>query len=144
MLAFTWHNGNLCMHVNPSSTIQMDEWICRYTPFWIQRGESYQKGTLKTGKVDVEQNFDSGKDKSCLTAERTTTRAPPRDSSSLPKSSWEAVGAFDAPSWKHTGTHENTVSWGSLGAQPPLKARVRHDPSEAIWHVSQKISPTTL
>ena len=91
-------------------------------------------------KVDVEQNYDSGKDKSCLTAifaeserlqkvhedERTTTREPHRGGSSLPKSSWEAVGAFDAPSWKHTGTQECTVSWGFLGAQPRSKARVRY------------------
>ena len=45
---------------------------------------------------------------------------------SFPKSSWEAVGTFDAPSWKYTGTQENTVSWRYLGAQPPSKARARH------------------
>ena len=91
MLAFTWLNGNLC-------TIQMTDWTCWDKPFWIQRGEPYQKGYLEEWeKVDVEQNCDSGKDKSCLTAifaepererkahedERTTTRAPPRDCSSL-------------------------------------------------------------
>ena len=87
------------MRVNPSSTIQVTEWICWYKPFRIQRGESYQKVYLEEWeKVDVEQSNVSGKDKSCLTAifaesdERTTTREPPRDSSSSAKilvgSSW--------------------------------------------------------
>ena len=58
--------------------------------------------------------------------ERTSTREPNRSGCALPKSSWEAVGTCDAPSWKYTGTQENTVSWGSLGAQPPSNARARH------------------
>ena len=38
---------------------------------------------------------------------------PHRDISSLPKSSWEAVGSFDAPSWKCTGTNK-TIHLGDL------------------------------
>ena len=47
MLAMTWLNGNFCMYVCPSCTIQMTEWICWCKPFWIQRGESYQKEYLE-------------------------------------------------------------------------------------------------
>ena len=50
MLAFTWLNGSLFMHVSPSCTIQMTEWICWYKPFGIQRGESYQQGHLESGE----------------------------------------------------------------------------------------------
>ena len=47
----------------------MTEWICWYKPFWIHRGESYQKVYLEEWeKVDVEQSYVSGEDKSCLTA----------------------------------------------------------------------------
>ena len=51
---------------------------------------------------------------------------PHRDNSSLPKSSWEAVGSFDAPSWKYTGTQQSVTSWGSQRAQPLLKTRSFH------------------
>ena len=93
-------------------------------------------------KVDVGQNYASGGDKSCPTTtatktegvlstqdhKRTSTRETRRDDCSLPKSSWEAVGTFDAdaPSWKYTGTQENNASWGSLGAQPSSKTRALH------------------
>ena len=38
--------------------------------------------------------------------ERATAREPPRDGPSLPKSSWQAFGESDAPSWKHTRTQK--------------------------------------
>ena len=44
--------------------------------------------------------------------EWNTTRQPPCDVPSLPKSSRQAVGESDAPSWKHTGTHE-TLYFGN-------------------------------
>ena len=49
-----------------------------------------------------------------------------RNNSSLPKSSWEAVGSFDAPSWKYTGTQQDDISWGSLGAQRSPQTRALH------------------
>ena len=58
--------------------------------------------------------------------ERATAREPPRDGPSLPKSSWQAFGESDAPSWKHTGTQESAVSWEPLGPQLLPKTRVRH------------------
>ena len=130
---FTWLNGSLSMHANPGCTVPMTEWICWYKPFWIQRGESFQKEYLEEWeKVDVAHSCVSGEDKSCPTAtvtetegmhqaqedERTSTREPHRGGCSLPKTSWEAVGTFDAPSWKHTGTQRSTVSWRS-GARSP-------------------------
>ena len=141
MLAFTWLNGSFYIHVIPFCAILMTEWICWYKPFWTRRGESSQKRYLEEWEnVDVAQNYASGEDKSCPTAtatktegvqktqddERTSTREPHRGHCSLPKSSWEAVGTFDAPSWKYTGNQENTVSWGSRGAEPPSKTRARH------------------
>ena len=71
----------------------MTEWICWYKQFCVHRGESYQKEYLEEcEKVDFEQSYVSGEDKSCLTArfadaerlqkaqedERTTTREPHR------------------------------------------------------------------
>ena len=128
------------MHAIPSCTILMTEWICCYKPFRIQCGESCQKGYLEEWeKVDVAQSYVSGEGKSCPTAiateteevqktqedERSSAREQHRGGYSLPKSSGEAVGTFDAPSWKYTGTQRSTVSWRSLGAQPPSKARAR-------------------
>ena len=158
-VAFTWPNGSLCIHAISFCTILMTEWICWwYNPFWIRRGESFHKGDPEEWEqVDVAQSYASGEDQSCPTAtatktegiqktqedERTSTRELNRSRCSLPKSSWEAVGTFDAPSWKYTGTQENTVSWRSLGFQPPSNARARHFyPSKAIWRFSQKVSPT--
>ena len=46
-VAFTWLNGSLCAHAISFCTILMTEWICWYKPFWIRRGESYQKGYLE-------------------------------------------------------------------------------------------------
>ena len=37
------------------------------------------------------------------------------DNSSLPKTSQNAVGIMDAPTWKIIGTQENDVSWRSVG-----------------------------
>ena len=87
----------------------MTEWTCWFEPFWIQRGESSQKGYLEEWEnVDVTQSYASGEDKSCPIAtatetegvqktqedERTSTREPHRGGYALPKSSWKAVGTF--------------------------------------------------
>ena len=76
----------------------------------------------------VGKKWTSGK---TTTLEKTSRARPPhygrpmRTNAPL-RAPWEAVGSFDAPSWKHARTHESTVSWGSLRAQPPSKARTRH------------------
>ena len=140
-VVFTWLNGSLCINAISFCTILMTEQICWYKPFWIRRGESCQKLYLEEWEnVDVAQCHVSGDDKSCPTAtvteiegvqkaqedERTSSREPHRGDCSFPKLSWEAVGTFEAPSWRYTGTQENSLSWGSLGAQPPSKTRARH------------------
>ena len=74
--------------------------------------------------------------------ERSSTREPHRGGCSLPKSSGEAVGTFDAPSWNHTGTQRSTVSWISLGAQPPSKARARQfDHPRQVGNFSRQVGP---
>ena len=100
-VAFTWFNGSLCIHAISFCTILMIERICWYTPFWIRRGESFQKGYQEEWKkVDVAQSYVSREDRSCPTAtatktegvqktqedERTSTREPNRSGCSLPKS----------------------------------------------------------
>ena len=110
----------------------MTEWMCRYTPVWIHRGDSLQKTYLEEWeKLDVGENMlwemtirsstaTATKTEGVLDTQdfkRTSMREARRDDCSLPKSSGEAVGTFDALSWKYSGTQENDVSWGSQGAQ---------------------------
>ena len=118
---------------------QMTEWVCRWKPFWIPSGDTFQKASLEEWKrVDDGQSHVSSEDKAHRTSrttesaklqaagrdERTTTREPPCDVSSLPKSSWQAVGESDARSWKHTGPQEIAVFWEPLAARLPPKNRV--------------------
>ena len=62
----------------------------------------------------------------CILEISRSSGIPHRDISSLSKSSWDAVGSFDAPSWKCTSTQQGDTSWGSLRAQPSPKTRSFH------------------
>ena len=48
----------------------------------------------------------------------------PLDTSSAPKSSWQAVGEPDAPTWKLSGTEGTSAFWEKLEAPLPLPKRV--------------------
>ena len=50
-----------------------------------------------------------------------TTRDHHCDETSLPKSSWQALGEADAPSRKYTGTQGSAAFWEPLGAHVLLK-----------------------
>ena len=98
----------------------------------------------RKGQVELDRYFHT--DRRSTEKPRTTNvplREPHIGVCSLPKSSWEAVGTFDAPSWKYTGSQESTVSWGSLGTALE-SSRSSLYPSKTIWHFSQKMSPAVL
>ena len=104
----------------------MTEWVCRWKPFWIPSGDTFQKAYLEEWEhVNDEQSHDPGEDKphpisrtrvsaklqKACKDERNTTREPPCDVPSFSKSSRQAFGKSDAPSWKYTGTQESAVFW---------------------------------
>ena len=77
-----------------------------HKPHWTSRTTESEK--LQTANED----------------EWNTTRGPPRDVCSLPKSSWQAFG--DSKIWKHTRSQESAVFWEPLGAPLLPKTRVRN------------------
>ena len=119
----------------------MTESVCQWKPLWIPRGDTFQKAYPEEWeRADDEQSHVPGEDnphrisrtteseksQTAKEDEWNTTREPPRDVPSLPKSSWQTFGQSNAPSWKHTGTQESAVFWEPLGAPLPPKNRIRN------------------
>ena len=105
--------------------------ICRWKPFWFSSGDTFSKAYLaEWERVKDEQSHIPGEDKphsisrttelgklqKAWRDENNTTREQYCDASSSLKSSWQAVGESDAPSWKYTGTEGTAVFWEPLGA----------------------------
>ena len=97
----------------------MADWICRWKPFRLPVGETFQKGYLEEWQpVDDGSKRDPGEDN--LQTSRDTTESAkllrfgsndvtfkqekPWDTPASPKSSWQAVGEPDEPTWKLSGT----------------------------------------
>ena len=100
---------SLCSFSRPF--ILMAEWIFRWKPFWIPIGDTFQKAYLEEWQlVDEGSKRDTGED-NLQTSPNTTESAKPLrpgsidvtfnqkpwDTSSAPKSSWQADGEPDAP-----------------------------------------------
>ena len=117
----------------------MTDWVCRWKPFWIPSGDTFQKAYLEEWEhVNDEQRHvlvedkphpisratESAKLQKAGKDEKNTTREPPCDVPSSPKSSWQAVGESEAPTWKYTVTLESAVFWEPLGAPLLPKNRV--------------------
>ena len=118
----------------------MTEWVCRWNPFWIPSGDTFQKAYLEEWeRVNDEQSHapcegkphrisrttESDRLQTAREDEWNTTRELPCDAPSLPKSLWQAFGESNAPSWEHIGTQESAVFWEPLGAPLLQKNRVR-------------------
>ena len=76
----------------------------------VNDGQSHVLGEHKAHRIS--RTTGSTKLQTAGKDEWNTTREPPCDVPSLPKSSRQAVGESDAPSWKYTVTHE-TLYFGN-------------------------------
>ena len=112
----------------------MAEWNCRWKPFWIAIGDTFQKaylgewqlvddGSKRDPAEDSAQTVPCASDFSKLWKAENRDCAlnydQPLDTSSAPKSSWQAVGVPDAPTWKLSGTQSTSASWEKLEAPLP-------------------------
>ena len=117
----------------------MAEWICRWKPFWIPIGDTCQKAYLEEWQlINDGSKRDPGED-NVQTSPNTTESADllrsgsnnvtfkqekPRDTSSSLKSSRQAVGEPDAPTWKLSGIVGTSAFWEKSEAPLPLPKRV--------------------
>ena len=115
----------------------MAELICRWKPFWIPTGDTFQEAYLEEWQlIDDESKCDPGED-NLQTSPKPTESAKlrsgsndvtfkqekPWDTSSAPKSSWQAVGETDAPTWKVSGTQGTSAFWEK--SEAPLSRQKR-------------------
>ena len=103
----------------------MAEWICRWKPFWIPIGDTFQEAYLEEWQLvddgskrdpveDSAQTIPCASDSSKLWKAENRDCAlkfeQPLDTSSAPKSSWQAVGEPDGPTWMLSGTQGTSAS----------------------------------
>ena len=120
----------LCLDLPRDQVILKTESICQWKPFWIPTCDTFQNAYLEEWqRVDdvqrcdpVEDNvrthfgttesaklFKSGVNDVTFKFEQTW------DAPSSPKSSWQAVGGPDAPTWKLSGTQGTSAFWETSG-----------------------------
>ena len=102
----------------------MTGWVCQWKPFWIPVGDTFQKAYLEEWQhVDDGPTRDPGENSTktvpCAADSMRQRRAENNDcaaeceqlldTSSAPKSSWQAVGEPDAPTWKLSGTQGTSL-----------------------------------
>ena len=128
-----------CHDLPRHQVLLMTEWICRWKPFWIPTGGTFQKAFLEEWqRVDDCQKCDPVED-NVRTHSDTTESAKllktgvndvtfkheqTWNSPSSPKSSCPAVGRPDAPTWKLSGTLGTSPFWETSGAPLLLPKRV--------------------
>ena len=115
----------LCSFSRP--IILMAEWTCRWKPFWIPIGDTFQKAFLEEWQLvddgskrdPAEDNLqaspnttESAKSLGSGSNDVTSKQEKPWGTSSAPKSSWQAVGEPDAPVWEAL---RNSGYFGLLG-----------------------------
>ena len=106
--------------------------VCPWKPFWIPVGDTFQKAYLEEWqRVDdgfirdpgensiktVPCAVDSMRQRRAKNSDCDIKYEQPLDAPSAPRSSWQAVGQPDAPTWKLSGTQV---------LQPSGKIRRRH------------------
>ena len=117
------------------------EWVCRWKPFWIPVGNTFQKAYLEEWQlVDDGSIRDHGENSTetvpCVSdswmlwkaenKDGTVKHEQPLDTASAPKSSWQAVGEPDAPTGKLSGTLGTSVFWEKSEAPLPHPKRSCH------------------
>ena len=125
----------LCSSSRP--IILMAEWICRWKRFWIPIGDTFQKAYLEEWQLvhdgskrdpsedNLQTSPNTGESAKPLRSgsnDVTFKQETPWDTSSAPKSSRQALGEPDAPTWKLSGTHSTSAFWEKSEApSPPQK-----------------------
>ena len=127
----------LCSSSRP--IILTAEWICRWKPFWIPIGDTFQKAFLEEWQLVHDGSKRDPSEDNLQTSPNTAESAKPLrsgsndvtfkqekpwDTSSAPKSSWQAVGEPDAPTWKLSGTHSTSAFWEKSEKPSPPQKRV--------------------
>ena len=112
---------------------------CRWKPCWVLIDDTVKKAyfedwqLLKDGQnynpvEDSTQTVPCAADSSKLRSTENSDCALKReqhwDTSSSPKSSWQAVGEPDAPTWKLSGTQGTSAFWEKSEAPLPFQKRV--------------------
>ena len=116
----------------------MMEWICRWKPCWILIDDAFKKVYLEDWQLLKKWAFVSPIDDSSqalpIAADSPTVRRSDNkdgtfkheqvwDAPSGPKSSWQAVGEPDAPTWKLSGTQGTSPFWEKSEAPLPHPKR---------------------
>ena len=116
----------------------MTEWVCRWKPCWVLIDDTLKQAYCKDSQLLKDgQNFhlvedatqsiplaaDSTKVRRSEDKDGTVKHEQPLDASSAPKSSWQAVGEPDAPTWKLSGTQGSSAFWEKLEAPLPHQKR---------------------
>ena len=114
--------------------VLMTEWVCRWKPCWVLIDDTLKQAYFKDSQFLKDgQNFhlvedatqsiplaaDSTKVRRSEDKDGTVKHEQPLDASSAPKSSWQAVGAPDAPTWKLSGTQGSSAFWEKPEAPLP-------------------------
>ena len=116
----------------------MTEWICRWTPCWILNDDAFKKAYLEDWQLlkngdnfnpieDATQALplaaDSTRVRRSENKDGTVKHEQPLDTSSAPRSSWQAVGQPDAPTWNLSGTQGTSSFWENSEASLPHPKR---------------------
>ena len=128
----------------------MTSWVCRWKPFWVPRGDTFQKAYLEEWEQeDDDQSYIPGEQSKNNHRSRSVIRTTaseslqtvkddgwsarrelpaPRGCPSLPQSSWQPFGDTKVPTklWKHTETRERAVFCEPWGVPVPSTTRVRN------------------
>ena len=118
----------------------MTKCVCKWKPFWVPRGDTFQNAYLEETEQedDVPSHTHAGPSKNSHRSRsfsRTTASESfqavkddaPCGGPSMPQSSWQPVGDTNEPTklWKHTETQKKCSVWEPMGAAVPLKTCVR-------------------
>ena len=123
----------------------MTEWVCRWKPCWVLIDDTFKKAYFEDWQLfkdgqncsHVEHSAetvpwasDSSKLLKASKLRRTDSSdcalkyVQALDSSSAPKSSWQAIGKPDAPTWKLSGTQGTSAFWEKPEAPLPHQKRM--------------------
>ena len=125
-----------CRHVVDDSCNAMENGFVVET-VWIPIGDTFQRAYLEewhlvddgskrdSGDLHTSPNTtESAKPLMSGSSDVTFKQGKPWDTSSAPKSPWQAVGEFDAPTWKLSGTQGTSAFREKSEASLPHQKRV--------------------
>ena len=119
-------------------TFLLTDWVCRWKPSWVLTDETFKKAYFEDWQLQKDgQNFysidyapqslplavDSTKVRRYENKDGNVKHKQPWDTSSSPRSSWQAVGDADAPTWKLSRTQGTSAFWEYSEAPMPSPKR---------------------